>query len=75
MPLTDTERAALVEELRYYAKHFQPAVEDDNNYYRGECSVDGKDAAALGETSSSDCWPSVMWARHLLHLPMPTCRA
>lgn len=39
----------LLEELRYYARHFQPAIEDDNNYYRGDCRIDGKDAASLGE--------------------------
>jgi len=30
-------------------KHFLPAIEDDNNYYRGECNIDGKDAADIGE--------------------------
>lgn len=29
--------------------HFLPAIEDDNNYYRGQCNIDGKDASDIGE--------------------------
>lgn len=37
------------QESKYWAEHFAPCVEDDNNYYRGDGRIDGKDAAALGE--------------------------
>lgn len=42
----------LRETAESYQKYLQPAVEDDNNYYRGECDLDGKDAAELGEMAS-----------------------
>lgn len=35
-----------------YKNYLQPAVEDDNNYYRGECDLDGKDAGELGDMAS-----------------------
>ncbi len=47
--LEKLERWATEYEVSYYATYFKPAIEDDNNYYRGDCPVDGKDAAAFGE--------------------------
>lgn len=36
-------------DLELYATYLAPAREDDNNYYRGECPLDGKDAAEIGD--------------------------
>ena len=33
-----------------WVDHLRPAMEDDNNYYRGRCDIDGKDAAEIGES-------------------------
>ena len=40
---------ALYRDAQSWARHFAPCVEDDNNWYRGESSIDGKDAAEIGE--------------------------
>lgn len=41
--------ADMLREVKAWADHFAPCVADDNNWYRDECPMDGKDAASLGE--------------------------
>ena len=47
--LVIVEREPTRTEARRWAAHFAPCVVDDNNWYRGESDMDGKDAAELGE--------------------------
>lgn len=44
--LVDLERMT---DVKHWADHFAPCVEDENNWYRQLCPMDGKDAAMLGE--------------------------
>ncbi len=48
--VSDEALDALIQRAQSWARHFAPAVEDDNNWYRGYCEIDGKDAAEIGET-------------------------
>lgn len=48
--MKESQCLARIREIsQYWVDHFRPCMEDDNNYYRGEGRIDGKDAAMIGE--------------------------
>ena len=48
--MKESQCLARIREIsQYWVNHFQPCIDDDNNYYRGYGRIDGKDAAMIGE--------------------------